>query len=242
MVGFPRKTEAVRNSMGREAAQRPAKIRIAIIVPALLPGGAEMLVRHIFVNGLNPRFEPVLCSLRGPLGSFLENDLHEKNIRVKYFGEKRLQPAVMSPLYRFLKEFKPHIVHTHLKALAYTVLPALLARIPVRLHTVHSFANSEGSQLFRLVSGVAFKVANFVPIGISESIGQSIRDYYRVQNVPVVNNGIPTSIYGYSAESRTRQKRALGFSDDAFVCIHVGRFVKAKNHSLLISAFSQARS
>lgn len=54
----------------------------------------------------------------------------------------------------------------------------------------------------------------------------------------LLNNGIDTSVYRYSDETRKAMREELGLADK-FAVAHVGRFSKAKNHAFLLDVFEE---
>lgn len=216
-----------------------SRIRVLMVIPALLPGGAEMLVRNMLLAGFHSDYDIAVCCLGGPLGTFLERDLESRGLRLFYLGMRsRLDGRVVFSLYNLLKEYRPVIVHTHLNALLYALIPTILVRIPVRVHTVHNTASMEGKPPLRFASRAAFRWFRFVPVGISSLIAKTVEEYYGISEVPVINNGIPTTESDISGENRASVRSGLGIPSDWIICVHVGRFVKQKNHRLLVKSFS----
>lgn len=54
----------------------------------------------------------------------------------------------------------------------------------------------------------------------------------------LLHNGIDTSVYRYSDETRAAMRKEFGFTDE-YVIAHVGRFSKAKNHVFLLEVFEE---
>ena len=54
----------------------------------------------------------------------------------------------------------------------------------------------------------------------------------------LLHNGIDTSVYRYSDETRYAMRKELGFESE-FVVAHVGRFSKQKNHIFLLDIFEE---
>lgn len=54
----------------------------------------------------------------------------------------------------------------------------------------------------------------------------------------LLRNGVDTSVYLYSDETRAAVRKELGVENE-FVVAHVGRFSKQKNHSFLLDVFSE---
>jgi glycosyltransferase involved in cell wall biosynthesis len=151
-------------------------------------------------------------------------------------------------LYRLLRREKFDIIHTHTpKGGLLGQYAALLARVPLRVHTIHGlyfpgFMRPNQRWLYVLLERItlAFSHHNFsqnpedVPVAIEERI-------VRPDRIEQVGNGIsltrfdPTRI---SPEERRAIRAELGFADDTLVVGMVGRLVAEKGY---LEAFEAAR-
>jgi glycosyltransferase involved in cell wall biosynthesis len=116
-----------------------------------------------------------------------------------------------------------------LRAIRYVLIPSRLAQIPLHIHTIHSLAKYDTSFVFRGLNKIAFKHLGVIPVSISKEVARSVKATYGVESV-VIYNGIPISDY-------LREKRK---SDEFIRILNIGKFKKAKNHPLLVDAFSKA--
>jgi len=217
-------------------------MKVMFLLPDILPGGAEMLVRNMVCRGFSTEFDVIVCSLGRRRNSFLTQDIERQGVKIHFLGQRALiDLTIFVRLYKLLKKEQPDVVHTHLNSVAYSLLPVSLAGIQCKMHTVHNIAKHEGKFPLRAATLMAFRVFGYIPIGISRIIGGSIKSYYGVKRVPIINNGIPTANYTRNEEFRYRKRKSLGVCEGDFVCIHIGRFVEQKNHDLLIRAFALAQ-
>lgn len=60
---------------------------------------------------------------------------------------------------------------------------------------------------------------------------------YVKNRVYILKNAVDLDIYKYSNYGRRKIRKELDISDDTFVCGHIGRFSKQKNHKFLIRIF-----
>lgn len=207
------------------------KIRILHTLPNFGPGGAERLVVDLLEATDKVCFEVAALSLYPEMGTILEKEIKRKGLCV-YFLDKHfgMDLSMFPKIYRFLRSFRPDIVHTHRYVLRYTLLPALFCRIPVQVHTVHNLASREVDRPGKIIHWVAFRLASVVPVSISGEIANTVRSVYG-QNIktPVIYNGIP--VQKFSSVPPPMDKENL-------VILHIGRFAPQKNHRLLIEAFA----
>ena len=80
-------------------------------------------------------------------------------------------------LYRVLRTFRPHILHTHNYVLRYASPAALLARFPRVVHTIHNVADREVDRAGLCLQRVAFR-RGVAPVAIAEAVSASFRNVY----------------------------------------------------------------
>jgi len=210
------------------------KIRILHIIPNFGIGGAERLVVNILEAFDRKRFEMAVVSLYSEIGTILEREIREKWLKV-YYLNKHLGPdlQMIPQLWHLFRTFRPDVVHTHLYVLRYTLLPALLCRIPVCVHTVHNVAQKEVDKIGKFVHWIAFRLTGVLPVSISREVATTVRSLYgRAIKTPMIYNGIPT--WQFSALPNQQGER------EDVILLHIGRFSLQKNHKLLIEAFALA--
>ena len=93
------------------------------------------------------RFDCGLVSLYDAVGGDLDALAEEAPGAVHYLGKRRgFDPRMFGAFDRVLREFRPHVVHTHTIALRYAFPPAWLRGVPARFHTIHSTAEKEAGR------------------------------------------------------------------------------------------------
>jgi len=151
-------------------------------------------------------------------------------------------------LYRLLRREKFDIIHTHTpKGGLLGQYAALLARVPLRVHTIHGlyfpgFMRPEQRWLYVLLERItlAFSHYNFsqnpedIPVAIEERI-------VRPERLEQIGNGIAIARFDPALISdleRRRTRAELGLEEDALVVGMVGRLVAEKGY---LDAFEAAR-
>jgi len=205
------------------------KIHLLQIIPSLDIGGAQRFLVDLCKNFDNEKFEIAVCVLGKETNSFLESELRENHIPMFFLNLRwTFHPLTILRLTNLFKFFKPDVIHTHLRAIRYILIPSRIARVPLHIHTIHSLAKHDTSFLYRDLNRIAFKYLDVIPVSISKEVARSVKATYGVESV-VIYNGIPTSEY-------LREKRK---SDELIRILNIGKFKKAKNHLLLVEAFSK---
>ncbi|HEX2741533.1 MAG TPA: glycosyltransferase [Rubrobacter sp.] len=200
-------------------------------------GGAERVAANL-LRTLDPeQFDARAISLRGPLGSALEQTLAEDKIPVWYLGkEKGFNPLVLARVTRTMERFRPQVVHTHIYALRYAFPYMLFRRVPAMVHTVHNLAEREIEWYGRWVHRLAFR-RGVLPVAIAGEVAESIRRVYGIEDFPLIPNGIPVNRFRDPSIGREGWRNKEGFAptDVLFVCVATLR--AQKNPALLVESF-----
>lgn len=190
------------------------------------------------MRGLDPsRFKVAAVSLFGPRGNDLEGMLAQANIKVWYLRKRvGFDPRMYLRLHAPVRKFKPQLVHTHLSVLRY-VFPLLwIQRIPT-IHTVHNVAEGEVDRVGRGIHEVVFR-HGATPVAIAEAVRDSMRKVHRLDDVPVIPNGVPVQAYRASDAIRERLRAREGVPSHVPVVVSVARLSPQKNPALLLEAFA----
>lgn len=208
-------------------------IKVLHIIPALeVIGGAEKLATEICINLDKKKFTTSIVTFYSTNNNTFIEKLKKNNIKIISLDKKiGFDLSIIFKLYKVFKEYKPDIINTHLDILPYVILPAILRKIKVKVHTVHSIASKEISSKFRKkIVGFAYKHLKYIPIGICDHVKKSIQEEYNLKSYQVqcIYNGVDTDKFICNKEY---------IFDKKAVFINVGRMSKAKNQILLIEAF-----
>ena len=212
-------------------------IRVLHVVGDFSSGGAERVAANLLRTSDPEQFDARAISLRGPLGSDLEEILAREGIPVWYMGKKRgFNPLVLARVARTMEHFRPQVVHTHIYALRYAFPYMVFRRVPAMVHTVHNLAEREIAWYGRWVHRLAFR-RGVVPVAIADEVAESIRRVYGIEDFPLIPNGIPVDRFRDPLIEREGWRNKEGFAptDVLFVCVATLR--AQKNPALLVEAF-----
>jgi glycosyltransferase involved in cell wall biosynthesis len=172
-------------------------------------------------------------------------------IRVRGLGRAiRLADAwAYASLFRKLREFRPHIVHTHTsKAGTLGRLAARAVGAPIVIHTFHGhvfegnfspLAEKAAVTVERTLAHVTDAIVTLSPLQKMEIV-----EMYRVapgSKVHIIPLGFDFKKFDHVAEKRGELHRELGLADDVPLVASVARLAAIKNHSLLLQAFTRVR-
>lgn len=224
------------------------KIKIVRIITRLNIGGPA--IHTILLNeGLHgDRFETYLVTGR-PHSS--EGDMsalaQEKNLRIEYISELRREIGLNDimaffKLLRFMLRIKPDIVHTHTaKAGALGRLAAILAGVPVRIHTFHGhvldgYFSPLKTRLFIFIERFLAYFTDKL-ITVSDSIREEIVVKFKIaprQKCDVIKLGFDLSEFLDNEHLRWNFRKKIGVDGNILLVGIVGRIVPIKNHRMFL--------
>ena len=206
-------------------------MKVIQVIPAFRLAGAEVMCENLCVALKNAGVDVIAVSLYSE-NTAITDRLDKKGVRIEYLDKKPgFDASVIIKLVHLFKKEKPDVVHTHIYASKYALPAAAIAGVKKKIHTVHSMAQKEQGSLGKKVNTFLYRHCGVVPVALSSEVKKSIGEVYGLQEsiIPVVYNGIELSKC-----IRKNDYEANG----VFTIVHVGRFMKVKNHKTLIRAFA----
>lgn len=217
------------------------KLRMAHVITAMTVGGAQRMLIDL-LRVMPPWVESRVYTLyRGEMAA----ELTASGIAVEEFDYKGVRSLLAIPRWvgRF-RDFKPHIVHTHLgKADLTGRTAAFLARVPVIVTTCHNTDDWKDKPHLNFLDNLSMKPANAV-ICISEGVTDFLVDHgfdRKRTRLSFVRSDL-VGRFGEGTtdrDARADTRRELGIADDALVTIMVGRFYPQKAHDVALRALAR---
>lgn len=147
-----------------------------------------------------------------------------------------------------IREFKPHIVHTHAsKAGALGRMAASQLKVPVVVHTFHghvfdAYFNKLRSNVYVRIERQLASVSDAV-IALSENQKEDIVKKFRIcaaDKIKIIPLGFDLSKFQENTEEKRKSFRTkYRISDDEIAIGIIGRLVPVKNHTLFIEAIDE---
>ena len=202
--------------------------KVEIFIPSLVTAGAEKVVTDLACNIDKTDIDLSVVIISNSTHTAFYNMLESAGVNIVDLSGGGEAERVRK-VYRYLKETKPDVIHAHVAALQYLVLPTMLAKIPKKFYTVHGDAKKLATDpLRRTLYSFAFHHLHFIPVAISRYVQDTFSETYHMPKsmIPVINNGVDLSRFKPVEEKW-----------DGFNIIAVGRLEEIKNYPLLIDAF-----
>jgi glycosyltransferase involved in cell wall biosynthesis len=234
------------------SANKP--IRILNIVARLNVGGPAIHVALI-TQRLNPRFTDQFESrlVAGKVGEG-EGDMAyyalERGVTPIILPQlgRELHPvrdlATIWKLYRLIRTFKPHVVHTHTAKAGFVGRTAAkLAGVPVIIHTFHGhvfhgYFSPAKTRLFLLLERFTARFTTTI-ITLTSSQAHELATVYHIaprQKFTVMSGGLELDQYATAPRKTGNFRHQWSIPNDAPLIAIVGRLVPVKNHALFLQA------
>jgi glycosyltransferase involved in cell wall biosynthesis len=147
-------------------------------------------------------------------------------------------------LYRVIRRERPDVVHTHkAKAGALGRVAALLAGVPLRVHTFHGhvFRGYFGPAKTRFFVGVERGLARLTTrlVALSDGLVDELADRYRIaaaSRFTVIPLGFDLAPFAAAEQHRGELRRRLGVAREVKLVGIVGRMVPVKDHRTFVAA------
>jgi glycosyltransferase involved in cell wall biosynthesis len=231
--------------------ERDDRIVVLRVIDRLNVGGPAIHA-VLTTRGLDPkRFRTVLVygsvePGEADMGYLLDGDSTER-INIPSLG-RELRPLrdlrTAWQLYQVIRREKPHVVHTHkAKAGAIGRVAAMLAGVPVRVHTFHGhvfhgYFSPVKTKIFLAIERTLARASSRL-IALSDDLVKELSSRYRVapsDRFRIVPLGFDLERFAKCETHRGALRKELGVSKDTKLVAIVGRMVPVKDHATFVRA------
>jgi len=213
-------------------------LKILIVSTSLAYGGAETQLVRVATRLKARGWEVRVGSLTLPK-AYVE-ELETAGIPVFSLDIRRKlpDPRPILRLARFIREWRPHIVHSHMvHANLLARLVRLLAPFPILICSARSV--KEGNRLrellYRLTDPFCDLTTHVCQAGLERYVRIGAVPRHKIRYVP---NGVDTAHFKPDLEIRFELRRELGL-ENLFIWLAAGRFDPPKDYPSLIRAFAR---
>ena len=225
-------------------------IRVMRIITRLNIGGPAYQAIYLTERLNDSRYETrlVVGSVGASEGS-MESLARERGVAFTHVSGLGREISLKSDgitvgrLYREIRRFRPHIVHTHLaKAGAVGRLAAIMARTPVIVHTYHGhvFHGYFSPRKTRIFLAIERFLARFTDriVVLSDDQKREILGYGvgRAEQMASIPLGLELEPFLRAEERRGELRKELGLGADTPIVGIVARLVPIKAHDLFLQA------
>ncbi|NLY08801.1 MAG: glycosyltransferase family 4 protein [Tissierellia bacterium] len=206
-------------------------VRLAIVVPSLVTGGAENMAAQLAAAIDKNRFYVELLVMSSPKGTNIEKTVKDAGVKTVYFNkELGFSIKTLWEVYKYLNQFKPDVIHTHLSGFVYAIPWALLHGVTL-LHTIHNRPIYEARGNIRRVLKFLYKKRRAIPVAISSTIAKETVALYNISSNMVETIFNPVDVARFARYKKRTHENQVVF-------VNVARFSPQKNQTGLVEAFS----
>lgn len=239
-----------------EVAQLPRPVRVMRVIARLNVGGPAVHVA-LLTAGLNDgAFESRLVT--GVLGegegdmSYLAREMGVEPVVVPSL-QREISPAgdtrALRALVRLMREFRPHVVHTHTAKAGFVGrLAARLAGVPVVVHTFHGhvfhgYFGPAKTRLFIALERLAARGSDAI-LTVSDRLRDELINYRiaPAEKIRVLPLGLPLAPLADLTAERGQLRAGSGGSTAQQLVGIIGRLVPVKNHELFLAAAARVQA
>jgi glycosyltransferase involved in cell wall biosynthesis len=233
--------------------------RVLEVVPTLLTGGAETLVKDYALLIDKKRIDVVVMCIWGPKNTANEKQLKDASASVIYvtdrikfpFGRNNILHKTYTKLIikfatlRELKKIKPDVIHLHLGGFGINKIFVNYAK--KRNVKVFFTVHNEPSLFFSRNKSRKWdkkfieKHPEINLVALNERMRNEINEMFSTKKTLVFRNGINHDRFVKSDIKRRKIREELKIKEGAFVVGHVGRFENQKNHKFLVEIFFEVQ-
>lgn len=202
-------------------------MKVALIIPVLITGGAETMVARLALALKKQNVCVDVISMYPKQGSHLEKMIEDEEIKIHYIGkEGHGSKKAAIDLYKLLNFLKPDVVHSHIYSTFYAI-PWIILHGGKLVHTIHTKPDQEFSKQNSNIIKFMTKISKMILVAVSAENQKLAMKYYDVGKncVKYVNNPVEVNRYYHNDNSNKN-----------IVYINVGRQDANKNQILMIRA------
>ena len=219
-------------------------------------GGPAYNVTYL-TKFLPPEFETLLAG-----GMKDESEAGSEHIPMEYGIKPRIiekmrrsvnpanDIAAYNSIKKIIKEYKPHIVHTHASKAGFLGrMAAISCNVPVIVHTYHghifhSYFNNVQTSVYKNIERYLGSKSTAL-IALSEKQKQELSEIHKIapaEKFHIVPLGFDLERFWTDTDKkRKRFREKYGLEDDTVAVGVMGRLVPIKNHALFLTAFKNAK-
>lgn len=202
-------------------------MRILHVIQELGGGGAEQVVRRLCTAGLLAGDEFAIACSGAPI---MPRGVSHLSLPILSRRPSRLVAASWQ-LRRYIRDWKPDLVHAHNPGMAAaTGLATLRGSVQPALVTLHGVAPDDDRVTSRLLRATGLPV-----VACSASVAASLRAH-GTEPVRTIANGVGPCPPSASAEELRRE---LGLAPWLRLIVAAGRLERQKRHDLAVSAIAR---
>ncbi len=219
------------------------KINILLVVGTMNRGGVETLLMNVLRNIDKKKFRLVFLCYKNETYDYEQEIISLGGKLVRTPDVKEVGPINhIKNIVRIIKDENIDIVHAHTYFNSmFSLIAARIAGVKARITHSHNTQSEEfpstAKRLYFIVSKFIISKLSTVYFACGQDAGEAL--FYKGSKFTIIDNGIILNDFYYDESARNRFRKELGVSKKCTLVLHVGRFDRQKNHSLLVDIYNE---
>lgn len=215
-------------------------IRVLQVVNRMGFGGIETFIMNIYRNIDRSKFQFDFAVHSKEKGEY-DDEIRNMGGKIYYFSSRR------DNIYNYYKNWndflknnasKYNAIHMHVSSVT-TLLPIKLAKkYNIKNRIVHAHSTSQPGKLHDFLIKINIKNLEKYTTDLIACSTEAGRYVFENKKYSILTNGVDLKKYSYNINERNIMRNKLKIKDD-IVFVHIGRFVKLKNHMFLLKIFKE---
>lgn len=216
-------------------------MKIVHLIYNLAQGGAERFVVNLSNEQKRKGHEVyviALLELEGKNGFFVKSLAASVQVMSLNF-QRGFTLAKVCKVVRLIRSLKPDVVNCHLNVIPYIFPLCFFSKIKF-FHTIHSVAEyAHGSNVQIGINRYFYSSGRIKPITISKECRESFEKFYALRHVIQIDNGAAQPELSKKFQGVRSELDGYRTTKETILFVHVARYEKLKNQSLLVDAFNE---
>lgn len=227
--------------------------KIMFLLPSLVVGGAEKIVREYALYLNKEKFEVIVVTISNLSNTINEKILLDNNIKIisindliNYKQSDNLIKRFSARLKRYkafndiIKREQPDIIHSHSGVNDFlSIIDASNIKLIHSVHSEVSVSFGKGTHFHKWGTKYCIKNHDMKILVLHKRMEHEVREMFNTTNTSILNVPINIEYYSNYQTPSTILKQKLNIPKETFVIGHVGSFRKVKNHEFLIRIFNE---
>ena len=215
-------------------------MKILHILPNFAAGGAERVVLYYLIDWMQIHEDEMSAlALYSDKGTIFDEEIKKLSLNVEYANCKPNNILdIIGAIRKKVRDYKPDVIHSHMRLLPYVALATTGLKVRI-VHTFHTEPEVSSAGKILFFDRFCLKHCNVIPVCLNEEMAERANKLYRINFSRFLYNGIRLEDYcSLDIIEKEKLKASLGVTDK-YVIGHVGRYVKIKNHDLIVRVFNE---
>jgi len=228
---------------------------VAEFIYSLNDGGAETLIKNYCKVIDRTKYDVVIIAMYDIGDSVVKEAIQNLEIPIVYVYPHRTivyravnfligRAFIKNRFKKIITQYRISTIHAHTAVLRYLLYSKSELDHVKLLYTCHSTPSRYFSGRLKKEDTAArylIQHNRLQMVALHNAMAEELNSWFSIDNTIVIRNGLILNEYNRGGFDKEEIRQKLGIKKNAFVIGHVGRFIKEKNHNLIIKVFIEVK-